>query len=90
MNKVFGYARVSTIDQNLDTQIEALEKFGCNTIFQDKISGLSTQRLALDEMLSILREDDTVVGKIKRTYKNRRESRRIFNFQNYDGYVILS
>ena len=47
MNKVFGYARVSTIDQNLDTQIEALEKFGCNTIFQDKISGLSTQRLAL-------------------------------------------
>ena len=61
MNKVFGYARVSTIDQNLDTQIEALEKFGCSTIFQDKISGLSTQRLALDEMLSILREDDTVV-----------------------------
>jgi len=61
MNEVFGYARVSTIDQNLDTQIEALEKFGCNTIFQDKISGLSTQRLALDEMLSILREDDTVV-----------------------------
>ena len=61
MNKVFGYARVSTIDQNLDTQIEALEKFGCDRIFQDKISGITTQRLALDEMLAILREGDTVV-----------------------------
>ena len=61
MNKVFGYARVSTIDQNLDTQIEALEKFGCDKIFQDKVSGITTQRLALDEMLAILREDDTVV-----------------------------
>ena len=61
MNKIFGYARVSTIDQNLDTQIEALEKFGCDRIFQDKISGITTQRLALDEMLAILREGDTVV-----------------------------
>ena len=37
MNKIFGYARVSTIDQNLDTQIDLLEKYGCDKIFQDKI-----------------------------------------------------
>ena len=61
MNKVFGYARVSTVDQNLDTQIEVLQKFGCHRIFKDKISGLATQRPALDEMLSLLREGDTVV-----------------------------
>lgn len=61
MNKTFGYARVSTTDQNVDTQIEALEKYGCDRIFQDKISGLSTQRPALDEMLALLREGDTVV-----------------------------
>lgn len=61
MNKVFGYARVSTADQSTDTQIEALVKFGCDKIFQEKISGLSVQRPKLDEMLSILREGDTVV-----------------------------
>ncbi|GAB3162547.1 recombinase family protein [Telluribacter humicola] len=61
MNKVFGYARVSTADQSTDTQIEALQKYGCDRIFQEKISGLSVQRPALDEMLSLLREGDTVV-----------------------------
>ncbi|TDB63313.1 recombinase family protein [Arundinibacter roseus] len=61
MNQIFGYARVSTADQNTDTQIEALQNFGCHRIFQEKISGLATQRPALDEMLSLLREGDTVV-----------------------------
>src|SRR5690349_21541875 len=61
MNKIFGYARVSTIDQNLDTQLEALEKQGCHHIFKDKISGTSVSRPALDEMLAQLREGDTVI-----------------------------
>ena len=61
MNKVFGYARVSTTDQNLDTQLELLEKAGCHHIFQDKITGMSTSRPALDEMQSKLRTGDTVV-----------------------------
>ncbi|QHT65668.1 recombinase family protein [Rhodocytophaga rosea] len=61
MNKVFGYARVSTLDQNLDTQLEALEKAGCDEIFQDKISGVSTSRPALDEMMSRLRKGDTIM-----------------------------
>lgn len=61
MNKVFGYARVSTTDQNLDTQLDLLEKAGCDHIFQDKISGISTSRPALDEMQSKLRKGDTVV-----------------------------
>ena len=61
MNKVFGYARVSTVDQNTDTQIDALEKYGCDKIFQEKITGISVQRPELDMMLSLLREGDTVV-----------------------------
>lgn len=61
MNKVFGYARVSMADQNLDTQLDLLEKAGCDQIFQDKITGISTSRPALDEMLSKLRTGDTVV-----------------------------
>lgn len=61
MNKVFGYARVSTVDQKTDTQIDALEKYGCDKIFQEKITGISVQRPELDMMLSLLREGDTVV-----------------------------
>ena len=61
MNQTFGYARVSTTDQNTDTQLDALQKFGCDRIFQEKISGLSVQRPALDEMLALLRSGDTVV-----------------------------
>jgi DNA invertase Pin-like site-specific DNA recombinase len=61
MNHIFGYARVSTIDQNLDTQLEALEKQGCHKIFKDKILGTSISRPALDEMLAQLREGDTVI-----------------------------
>ncbi|MBO0950887.1 recombinase family protein [Fibrella forsythiae] len=61
MNHVFGYARVSTTDQNLDTQIDALERAGCHEIFQDKITGVSTSRPALDRMLAKLRPGDTVM-----------------------------
>lgn len=61
MNQTFGYARVSTTDQNTDTQIEALQKFGCDRIFQEKITGMATQRPALDELLSLVRSGDTIV-----------------------------
>ncbi|MBO0951572.1 recombinase family protein [Fibrella forsythiae] len=61
MNHVFGYARVSTTDQNLDTQLDALKRAGCHEIFQDKITGVSTSRPALDRMLTKLRPGDTVM-----------------------------
>lgn len=61
MNKLFGYARVSTLDQNLDTQLDALQKAGCDEIFQDKITGISTTRPALDTLLTQLRTGDTVM-----------------------------
>lgn len=54
----FGYARVSTKDQNLNLQIEALEKAGCEKIFQEKISGATKNRPELDAMILQLRKDD--------------------------------
>ncbi|UHG93362.1 recombinase family protein [Spirosoma oryzicola] len=56
-----GYARVSTLDQNLDMQLNALQKEGCGLIFQEKISGASHQRPELDKMLQQLRAGDEVV-----------------------------
>ena len=61
MNKTFGYARVSTLDQSLDTQLDALQRAGCDEIFQDKITGMSTSRPALDDLQARLRIGDTVM-----------------------------
>lgn len=53
-----GYARVSTKDQNLDLQIEALEKAGCEKIYQEKVSGSTKNRPELDKMIDQFREGD--------------------------------
>lgn len=53
-----GYARVSTKDQNLDLQIEALQKAGCEKIFEEKISGSTKNRPELDKMIEQFRPGD--------------------------------
>src|SRR5215204_6311104 len=56
-----GYARVSTHEQTLDLQRDALLKAGCEKIFTDTVSGTKAQRIGLTEALSHLREGDTLV-----------------------------
>lgn len=57
---LFGYARVSTQDQNLNLQLDDLKKAGCQKIFQEKVSS-AKERPQLQKLLEILREDDTVI-----------------------------
>lgn len=56
-----GYARVSTHDQNLDLQKDALEKDGCKQVIVDKVSGTVAERPGLKEIKTILRQGDTLV-----------------------------
>lgn len=56
-----GYARVSTVDQNLDLQLDALNQAGCERIFTDKISGSKDTRPGLDEMVTFVRPGDQIV-----------------------------
>ncbi|EAA0412674.1 recombinase family protein [Listeria monocytogenes] len=57
-----GYARVSSTDQNLDRQMEALERAGAEKIFQEKMSGKSmTERLELKKALQFIREKDILI-----------------------------
>lgn len=56
-----GYARVSTQDQNLDLQTQALNDAGCERIYEDKISGTRAEREGLTKALDHLRSGDTLV-----------------------------
>lgn len=61
--KVVGYARVSTNEQDLSLQLDALEKYGCKKeyIFMDKISGSRSERPGLDKCISSLEAGDTLL-----------------------------
>lgn len=71
---LIGYARVSTQDQNLDLQLEALNLAGCRKIFDDKIGGSRMNRPGLEKTLEMLREGDTLVvwklDRLGRSVKN--------------------
>lgn len=56
-----GYVRVSTSEQDTTLQVKALEKFGCDSIYEDKASGAKTDRPELLKALSYLREGDVLV-----------------------------
>lgn len=58
---IIGYARVSTDDQNLDAQTDALTAAGAERIFADKISGSMRKRPELDKLLDQLRPGDVIV-----------------------------
>jgi DNA invertase Pin-like site-specific DNA recombinase len=58
---LIGYARVSTQDQTLNLQKDALEKQGCKKIFTDTVSGAKVERRGLEEALEYVREGDTLV-----------------------------
>lgn len=58
---LIGYARISTQDQTLNLQKDALEKIGCTKIFTDTASGIKAERSGLTEALEYVREGDTLV-----------------------------
>lgn len=61
MKKVFGYARVSTADQNPASQQDALRQFGVDEIFIDRFTGTRASRPELDKLFFQIRQGDTVV-----------------------------
>lgn len=56
-----GYARISTTDQSLDLQFDALKNAGCDKIFHDIVSGSKSERPGLHEALDYVREGDVLV-----------------------------
>jgi DNA invertase Pin-like site-specific DNA recombinase len=69
-----GYARVSTLDQNLEPQLRTLKKAGCQKIFREKASGASRQRPEFQRMLDQIRPGDIiVVWKLDRLARSTRD-----------------
>jgi len=83
---LIGYARVSTTDQNLTLQKDALLKAGCEKIYTDEISGTKKDRPGLSKALEMLRKDDTLVvwklDRLGRSVKNLIELVSDINKQN--------
>ncbi len=60
-NFIFGYARVSTEQQNLDRQLDMLQKYGVDFIYNEKMTGTKRNRPELEKLLERLTDGDTVV-----------------------------
>ena len=77
LGQIVGYARVSTIDQNLEVQLEQLTSAGCTKIFGEKKSGKgkgANSRPELEKALEYVREGDTfIITKIDRMARNLRD-----------------
>lgn len=86
-----GYARVSTDDQNLDAQIDELQKQGCGRIFQEKISGAKSDRPELQRCFDHLRKGDVlVVTKLDRLARNLKNLIDIVEQLNEMGVAFIS
>lgn len=90
---VFGYARISTKEQNLDLQLRALLKYGIDkqNIVQDIVSGAQSERKNLDNLLNSLREGDTlIVWKLDRLARSLIHFNKVMNTLNEKGIQFKS
>jgi DNA invertase Pin-like site-specific DNA recombinase len=86
-----GYARVSTDDQNLDLQRDALNKAGCFTIYEETLSGKGTQRPELEHCLRVLRRGDTLtVWRLDRLGRSLRDLVHIVTHLEQSGITFES
>jgi len=88
---LIGYARVSTLDQNPDLQLDALKEAGCKKIFTDKSSGSVQERPELDKLKGMLREGDTlVIWKLDRLSRSLKHLIEWMEFLDREGVQLKS
>jgi DNA invertase Pin-like site-specific DNA recombinase len=88
---LIGYARVSTIEQNLDLQLDALKTIGCEKVFEDKIGGTVFDRPGLAKTLEHIRSGDTlVVWKLDRLGRSLHNLLKLINDLQEKGIMFRS
>ena len=89
-NKVFGYARVSSREQNLDRQIEELNKYKVDEIITDKASGKGFTRKGLEALHSKLRKGDTLIIKeLDRLGRNKQGIKEELEYLRASGVKVV-
>ena len=88
MNKI-GYARVSTNEQNLDLQIDALEQAGCTHIFKDDgVSAVAECRPGFDEALAALKSGDALfIWKLDRAFRSVKHA--VLTLETFEKRCVL-
>lgn len=87
----FGYARVSTTDQNLEMQISALDNYGVDKIFSDKATGKNMQRKEFIKLLEQLRKGDTlVIFSLSRLGRKTKDLIELIEKFNSEGISLVS
>ncbi len=83
---IYGYARVSTCQQDTEIQLKELRRFGVDLIYEEKISGVSRERPELKKLLDILKKGDVlVVYKLDRLGRSVRQIMDIFDLLTERG-----
>ena len=86
-----GYARISTTEQNLDLQIDALKQVGCERIITDEVSGVKSERKGLQELMNILRKgDEVIVWRLDRLGRSLKHLIELINHFNEIGVTFTS
>lgn len=88
---IFGYARVSTLDQNLDRQMDQLFQENCDRIFSDKLSGKNTERPELEKLLDQIRPGDVIiVTELSRISRSTKDLFKLVEFLDEKGTNLKS
>ena len=86
---IYGYARVSTAQQDYATQIADLKKAGATKIFKDKYTGTTANRPEFDKLMTTIKNGDTlIVTKLDRLARNTQDALNIVKKMNAEGIIL--
>lgn len=89
MNTIYGYARVSTVKQDLSSQVENLKRAGAVKIFKDKYTGTTANRPEFDKLMAKIKSGDTlIVTKLDRLARNTQDALNIVKKMNAEGVIL--
>jgi DNA invertase Pin-like site-specific DNA recombinase len=88
---LIGYARVSTDDQDLSLQRDALQQAGCTTIYEDQASGTQALRPGLEQLLAMVRpEDELIVWRLDRLGRSLKDLMALVELLEVRGVALVS